>query len=78
MKVVGRGRKKEAKLGFSALFAKSLKLLITGNMISESVLTLLYWDLNGMMENLTLKTLFVNSPSWLSWAFHLVIWGRKD
>lgn len=53
------------------------EVLITSDVISKSVLTLLYWDLNSVLGSLTLKKLSVNSPSCLSWAFHLFIWGRK-
>lgn len=65
-----------AKLG-SSLSADSLKLLITGNVIPKSVLTIMYWDLKSVMQSLTLKKVFVDSPSWLSWAFRLCFWGRN-
>ena len=64
VEAVGRGREKQSWA--ASLSANSLKFLITGNVISKPVLSIMYWDLNTVMQSVTLKKVFVNSPSWLN------------
>lgn len=73
VEMVGRGQEEQR---WASLSADSLTFLVTGNMISKPVLIIMYWDLNTVMQSLTLKKVFVNSSSWLNWAFHLCFWGR--